>query len=221
MFARSLALLLFLSLCIVPTVNATDAGNGSTVLVIPARYTVVQLAFDVAYLRPVALLAYDSDDAGEPLLHRWSTAAGDWIETDMDACKAGTATSCSPGRVVVLASGTNGLPASLAEAAGAWCDDVTVIPSLRSLTVLNTLHDDMKFSAREWKWLAGRHGLTLKDLNAERRRYGRYGKPGAKKTAPVIESEIPAPTQIDEPPTTGEAAEEEPAPEADIPPEHK
>jgi hypothetical protein len=52
---------------------------------------------------------------------------------------------------------------------------VTRIDTLNLVTIVNTLDKSMKFTPREWKVLAKRHRLEIKDMNYERRRWGRYG----------------------------------------------
>ena len=62
------------------------------------------------------------------------------------------------------------------------------------MAIVNDWHKHMLFSAQEWEWIAKRHGLKLKDTNWERRKYGRYGKPGEKKASVGV----PMPAGIDE-----------------------
>jgi hypothetical protein len=73
--------------------------------------------------------------------------------------------------------------------------------------LVNGLDDIFKFSAGEWRYLAREYKLTLKDLNAERRRYGRYGRPGARLSRPARQSgdvpsrlseEVPMPVSDDD-----------------------
>jgi hypothetical protein len=168
------------------------AGLGSTVragskdravIVMPVRYTVVQFAFDVARIRPVELLAYDKGASDEPLLlHVWDAAGSNWKPAEVAAYRDGSLFARTPKRVF-LVGGEADLPAELA-AAPAWAKDVTPIPSLKVLDMANTMNRKLKFSNREWKKLAKRHNLELIDDNAERRRYGRYGKPGTKYSGP-------------------------------------
>ncbi len=163
------------------TVNAGSKDHA--VIVMPVRYTVVQFAFDVARIRPVELLAYDKGTGDEPLLlHVWDAAAGNWKPADLDTYQDGSLFAKPPKRVFLVGDKAS-LPAELT-AAPAWAKDVTPIASLKVLDMANTMDGELNFSGREWKKLAARHNLELVDENADKRRYGRYGKPGTTYTGP-------------------------------------
>jgi len=210
--------------------TAHAGSKDRTAIVMPVRYTVVQFAFDVARIRPVELLAYDQGAADEPmLLHVWDAAANNWAPAELAAYQDGSLFAKTPKRVFVVGSEAT-LPAELA-AAPAWAKDVTPISSLKVLDMANTMNAKMKFSGREWKKLAKRHNLELIDENADKRRYGRYGKPGTKyegprkvnplvarfrslkKDKPAMEEAVEEAAEV-EPVETDEATEE-PTPEAE------
>ncbi len=175
----------FIALLLVAGLGHTvHAGNKDrAVIVMPVRYTVVQFAFDVARIRPVELLAYDKGMGDEPLLlHAWDSAANNWSPADIAAYQDGSLFAQTPKRVFLVGDEAD-LPAELA-AAPAWAKDVTPIGSLKVLDMANAINSKMKFSKREWKRLAARHNLKLHDENAEKRRYGRYGKPGTTYSGP-------------------------------------
>ena len=53
-------------------------GNRITMLVVPARYSVMQVAFDIVKQYPVVLVSYQGDATSEtPRLHAWN--GRDWI----------------------------------------------------------------------------------------------------------------------------------------------
>ncbi|NQU40880.1 MAG: hypothetical protein HQ523_13090 [Lentisphaerae bacterium] len=159
------------------------AASGDTLIVMPVRYTVVQFAFDIARIRPTHLVAYDTGTGDEPLLlHTWDTATGGWKPADLAQYQAGTLFGSKPKRAFLIGSKTD-LPAELADASG-WCKDVTRVPSLKVMDMANAMSNPLDFSESEWNRLAKRHNLDLTDDNAERRRYGRYGKPGTRPTGP-------------------------------------
>lgn len=158
------------------------------VLVVPSRYTIVQLAFDIARLRPVTLVAYDKLGS-ESLIHVWNPQLQEWAKIGMDEYSAGSFVVSRPKRMYILGSESD-LPEGMT-GASTWCPVVKEVSPLDVVTVVNALHEDMSFSQGEWKWLAKRHGLKFKDLNYERRRYGKYGKPGS-------ESEVSMPDGIEE-----------------------
>ncbi len=161
---------------------ASGVESTADVLVVPARHTIIQLAFDIAALRNVALIAYDkpAPETEEPLLHVWSSSNHAWVHLTLDEYNVGTFCDQEPNEMILIGNDSD-LPASLI-AGAAQAMTVTHIDTLSLVTVINTLDKSMKFSPREWKVLAQRHNLTIKDQNYERRRWGRYGPPKDEKT---------------------------------------
>jgi hypothetical protein len=150
------------------------AGQGETLMVIPARHTVVQLAFDLTSLRPIKLVAYDGKpDTEKPAMHLWEPAAGEWVQIDLDRYRDGSVFPTAPD-LVLLVGADRDLPTVLLDAPP-WGQNVKRVPALDVKTIVNTVNETARFNGREWKWLADRYSLRLKDLNETRRRYGRYG----------------------------------------------
>jgi len=173
-----------LTLMVITSLGATArAARRDAVIVMPGRYTVVQFAFDVARIRPVELVAYDKGVGDEPLLlHVWDAAAADWKPADIAAYQDGSLFDAQP-KQAFLIGGDADLPAEIADGS-AWCKKVTRISSLKVVDMANSMNAKLNFSGKEWKRLAQRHNLELADDNAERRRYGRYGKPGTESNEP-------------------------------------
>jgi hypothetical protein len=216
-----------MTLLVITSLGATaHAAKRDAVIVMPGRYTVVQFAFDVARIRPVELVAYDKGVGDEPLLlHVWDAAAADWKPADIAAYQDGSLFDAQP-KQAFLIGGDKDLPAEISDGSG-WCKKVTRISSLKVVDMANSMNAKLNFSGKEWKRLAQRHNLELADDNAERRRYGRYGKPGTQSSDPrpvnpliawfhrakkdVPEEPPPAEDAIEITPVD-EAAEEVPAP---------
>lgn len=156
--------------------------TGHIVVVIPARYRIVQLANDVASIRTTTIISYSGDvrDA-KPTLHQWIPEAKQWTAVSIDEYQAGTLFLAPPTKLV-LVGGEEHLPAVLADAP-TWCQKVSRSMSLDFVAVVRALHEASSLTSAEWRWLAPRYELKLRDKNAARRRYGRYGKPGAQKTS--------------------------------------
>ena len=199
-------------LCLVVIVAASCANlpkrnMDASVLVIPSRYTIVQFAFDMTRLRPVTLVAYDN--AGDSLLlHVWNPSLQEWVRIDMDEYASGNITSPVAARVHLLGSNQD-LPSGMV-AASQWASVVEQIDTLNIATIVNTLDKHMRFSNSEWKGLAKRHNLTIEDANRDRRKYGKYGKPGEKPSVPmpaeeiteeIISEPMPMPTVTEEAPS--------------------
>jgi hypothetical protein len=148
------------------------------VLVVPARPTAVQFAFDVARLRNVSLATYSVDPKlREPALYFWDADEKDWKPWDVTAYLGTRATGASAGLRCVMVGRDGEVPARLEEAP-AWAEAFDRLRTLNPADLVNELNKLLRFSAREWRWLAHRYGLTLKDQNTEIRRYGKYGPPG-------------------------------------------
>jgi len=231
MDAKRLILIGFLiCFCAMPAVAAN--GDGQTLVVIPARYTVVQFAFDVAGLRPVYLVAYDTEgEAGTLVLYVWDSRARKWLRTSLDEYRSGAIFREQPTRVILIGRDQE-LPAGLAEAS-ARSAAVVRIPSMKVVDMVNGLNRVFSFRANEWRYLAKRYQLDLEDRNAERRRYGRYGPPGGRKTEPEMPAsepeEVIMPVPLDvssavpvlpEEPELNEMPVEEKGMPAEPPPEH-
>ncbi len=187
--------------------NLPKRNMDSSVMVIPSRYTIVQFAFDLTRLRPITLVAYDNGGASL-LLHVWNPSLQEWVRIDMDEYASGNLTTPAANRVHLL--GTNeGIPAGMMDASQ-WAAVVDQIDSLNIATIVNSLDKHMKFSSSEWKSLAKKHKLTIKDANRDRRRYGRYGKRGEDVSIPMPEEEMTEELIVEPMPPAGEAAPELP-----------
>lgn len=210
MYFRGLCLMLIRCRCfisvvalvlVLSSVSMTAETRESTLLVIPARHTIMQLSLDIAGLRPVSLVAYEGNAASiDPLMHIWNGKTREWVRTGIEEYASADIFEIRPQRIILIGN-DNDLPSLLIEASF-WCADVKRIPTLNIMTLVNTLNESLEFTPREWKWLARRYKLKLKDLNAERRRYGRYGKPGEKRKVPMpraVEPEAPLVLILPEP----------------------
>lgn len=148
-----------------------------TLLVVPARLPLVQLAFDLLELRPVVVLSYRGDSrAAEPLLFVWTSGA--WQYVSPDDFRERSFVAAWPRRVVMIGDDQT-LPKLLVDEAG-WGAEVTRLKSLQSAELINGLDPLFHFSAREWKWLARRYDLTIRDVNVPRRKANPYDIPRSK-----------------------------------------
>lgn len=182
---KSRFLVFVCALMVVLGFSSSEAGlvDGPTCIVIPTRYTIVQFSFDLIRLRrDIYLVAHDKEIGGTAtVLHVWDEKTQDWIRVGVEEYVAGTVFTELPKRLIMV-GGRNDLPEELA-AAPAWASEVHQVESLDLVKVLNNFQTVFHFNEREWQWLAQRYNITFEDLNAERRRYGKYGKPGAEKPA--------------------------------------
>jgi hypothetical protein len=155
-----------------------------TVLAIPARNRVVQFSQDIVRIRPVYLVSFAAKgSAGETGIYLWNASEESWKEISADEFTNGTVFDESA-RTLVWVGADKDMPSDI-PSNPAWATKVEKIASLNPADMANGLDKVLGFSATEWRWLAKRYGLTITDLNAERRRYGKYGPPGAKKQPPA------------------------------------
>lgn len=204
-------LLCVLFLCPLMTgVTRAERGTSSAMLV-PARHTVLQLAFDAARLRPsMALVAYAADaDAEEPKLYVWGRATRSWSPLNFSDYASGTVFSSTP-RTVLLVGRDVDLPEALSAGPG-WAENVVRVPALDAVSIVNALKGALRLRSTEMRWLAGRYDLKMADRNAERRRWGRYGPRGGRPRVdmPGDDEAMPGPVPV---PGVREAAVPEAAP---------
>lgn len=156
------------------------AATPSTILVLPARRRMVELANQVARIKDVGLVAYNNNPAStEPLIHVWN--GSEWLAISAADYATGNFMSGEPRHLILLGDSAT-LPEVLS-ANPTWCADVRRITFLDTSALLNELNKTLKFTPRQWKWLARLNGLILTDKNVERRRYGRWGNPGNEKVS--------------------------------------
>jgi hypothetical protein len=188
MFKKSLSycIVALTAVCLFSYPTAVSAANSSdpTLLVVPSHYTIVQLAFDIAKLRRNILIVSFSNagvKTGQSL-YAWDGNIAEWTKTTFADYASGELFKVKPGKVIIMGSEKD-VPAVLAQTA--WCSDIKRIPSLDILGLVNSMNEDFRFTTLEWRWLAKEYDLKIQDLNAERRRYGKYGKPGEKQVIPM------------------------------------
>lgn len=173
-----------LALVVLMVYQSVASAATSSLLVVPARYRVVKLAFDVAQLRDVTLVSYRTGKtSAEPLLFVWS--GSQWNSISLDQYRSGSFMGSSPAQVVVVGNEkdiSNPLSTAASEVA------VKRVEKIDVATVVADLDRVLNFTAAEWRTLAQRNELQIEDVNAERRHYGRYGKPGQ----PKAEKSMPA-----------------------------
>jgi hypothetical protein len=154
-----------------------EAVQGPVVFVVPAREAVVRLAMDMTSLRSSYVISYQAIQGSDtPLIHTWDGASRSWIETNIEDYGAGARFSRVPSTAFFMGTETE-FPAKLEDYAG-WAAHKVRLANLNVVPCLNAFHEVLNFAPSEWRWLARRYDLDLKDNNVERRRYGRYGPPG-------------------------------------------
>ncbi|HIE11368.1 MAG TPA: hypothetical protein EYP62_07105 [Kiritimatiellae bacterium] len=144
--------------------------SGWTMMVVPARYTVLQVAFDMARRFPVIVVSYQPRGEEGPLLHAWD--GRDWTYLTLDEYRNGGFLRVRPARAV-LVGGAELLPEQLIEASR-WCPLVLNLRALDTPGLINGMGQILRFRAADWKWFSARYNMPLIDRNAELRRKSWY-----------------------------------------------
>mgnify|MGYP003588187245 CR=1 FL=1 len=145
-----------------PAVQPAVAQADAVLLVTPSRYSVMQVAFDVARRYPTVLVSYQGADP-EPVLHVWN--GYEWMPLALADYQSGAFLQTYPGRTVFLGDDAL-LPASL-RSISAWCAKTTQIPELETTALVNAIGQYLPFTPADWRWFAGRYHMTLTNLKAE------------------------------------------------------
>ena len=138
------------------------AQADAVLLVAPARYPVMQVAFDVARRYPTVLVSYQGAPTA-PALHVWN--GYEWMALSLGDYQSGAFLQSYPGRTIFL--GDDALLPSDLRSIGAWCDQSTQIPTLEKHALVNAIGSYLPFTPSDWRWFAGRYNLTLTNLKAE------------------------------------------------------
>lgn len=182
------------------TAAAEESRKEPVLLVVPSQYTIVQLAFDMSKLRRDVLIVCFSEKGVKTgqSLYVWdpNPVPGKWVQTTFENYTSGDVFGVKPGKVVIVGTEKD-VPAVLADTSK-WCKDVSRASTLNIMELMNSLNETFKFSQTEWKWLAKEYDLKLEDLNAMRRRYGRWGKPGEKQKVELPGVEVKKNTKKDD-----------------------
>lgn len=134
-----------------------------TMLVIPARYSIVQLAFDVARNFPVVLVSYQGDaKSKDPRLYAWN--GKEWISITLDSYTKVDFVSVKPDRILLV--GTDELlPPSLVSGSS-WCPKVKEIKVLDNPSLVSNFGQAFNFTDADWRWFAQRYNLQIHNANA-------------------------------------------------------
>ncbi len=179
-------------------------GSPQDVLIVPARTRIVRLALDLHALRGVTLVSYaNTDDPQRPLLHVWAPTTRAWERIELEQLPVHDRIPEQP-QVLYLIGNETILPPGIPSVLDHAVRQVSVA-SLSISEILRQFDPTMGFSAAEWRSLASRHNLQIREIRHERRRWHRFGGPQAPE-APAPQTDTPAPAS--EPAPVAEPAPE-------------
>ena len=169
---RSMAWAAGLAVCAAWCPAGARAQAEYTLFVVPARYSVLQVMFDVMRRAPAALVSYQTaPEMTDPLLHVWN--GREWIKIAPEDFMSGAFMQNRPSRAVLVGE-ADLLPPDLAGGARNWCSNVMVVTEMDSASLVNAAGQVLRFSRSDWEWFARKYRMQLEDLNAERRRDSWY-----------------------------------------------
>ncbi len=185
--------------------EAEARGRHYDLIVAPARFSVIQVLFDVAANRPSVLVSYQGEaTTAEPLLHVWNGTA--WDPITLHDLREISFVQKTPTRAVLI-GGDDLLPASVRESV-AWMPEVVFVRELANASLLNDFGRIQGWSKREWNWFATRYNLNLEDEAAPMRARSWYDQPASavrrnaeQPEAPVVRPDAGAPRQPMLPPS--------------------
>lgn len=175
--AKRVVLIMLAVLAVQGTSAFASARKVNSLLVVPARSTIVQFAFDIVALRGVSLVSYEKGLSGGAVLYWWNWVASQWQAITTDELADYSFLKTRPDKVYLLGLDRDITP-DLAEAL-AGEPGLVRIKTLNIVQVVNLFNENMRFTQPEWEALARRHNFKIKDWNYDLRRWGRYGPPGS------------------------------------------
>lgn len=141
-------------------------------MVVPARYSILQVAFDLARRFPVIVVSYQPREGKDPLLHVWD--GQDWLYLTLDDYRQARFVRVRPARAVLVGDETV-LPTELVESSR-WCPLVLNIRAMDTAGLINGMGQVLAFRDADWRWFAARYNMPLVDQNAELRKKSWYDR---------------------------------------------
>lgn len=132
--------------------------NDYTMIVTPARYSVLQVVFDVINKRSAVLVSYEQDNE-RSLLHVWNGSS--WTEIGQHDLDELSFVQQTPTRVILIGDDEL-LPQTIKDSLS-WLPEVVVIRQIDNANLLNEFGRIMEWSNGEWLWFAARYQLDVED----------------------------------------------------------
>lgn len=161
-----------------------------SLIVAPARYSVMQVMFDVINRSSAVLVSYQGEaSTANPALHVWNGSV--WNPLGVHDLRELSFLQRTPTRAILVGDDAL-LPASVRDSL-AWLPEVIYVRELGTAPMLNDLGRIFKWSSREWRWYARRYNLDLEDEAEPARRQSWYDQQGPKRQPAAHRAVAPAP----------------------------
>ncbi len=142
---------------------STAAWAGGTVVVAPARTSVIQVGLDLAARCGVTLVSYQGEaSTPKPLVHIWNGTGWDFLP--LDEFVDGKFLPTKPTQTLVI--GDEKLVPEAFATMSAWAGKVQKIPGLGTPDILNAAGAALKFRSEDWQWFSTRYNMKTEDINA-------------------------------------------------------
>lgn len=153
-------------------------------IVAPARFSVMQVMFDVISQRPSVLVSYqENKNSAEPLLHVWNGAS--WNQISLHDLRELSFVQKTPKRAILIGDDEL-LPVSVKDSLS-WMPELVIIRQLDNASLLNEFGRITSWNRSEWAWFSTRYNLQLEDETAALRDSSWYDQPG-----PLIKDSQPS-----------------------------
>lgn len=162
------------------------APEGVSLLLVPARPSLVQLGMDMAAQEHALLMTYAPNTPTDKLfLHIWD--GNQWLPVQQSRFTSGTFVTNPVARLLVVGEG-NELTASLIEKGLVWSPEVLHLDNGNVTELINQMGRVYGFKRKDWEWIAARYDLKLENLNKGRTQTSWYDENKASSLPP---SDIP------------------------------
>lgn len=156
-------------------IGAAQVAAAFTLIVAPARYSVMQVAQDVLQRSPSVLVSYQGEaSTAEPALHAWN--GREWVPVTLKDFREVNFLQKLPDRTILIGS-DDVLPRVLAEAAS-WSPRIDRITDMSTGPLINDFGRILQWRSSDWDWFSRRYNLTLVDEAAPLRARSWYDQPG-------------------------------------------
>ncbi len=190
---KKFTLLAGLAVSLLLPFTASAAEPLNTLLVVPARQRMVQLAFDMQSLRHAEVVSWRaSSGADSPELNYWTGQT--WAPITLAQFRSGEKLVRKPQKTIFIGLDT---PAVLTEAT---LPGIARFETFDTAMLVNNLDAFYAFSDAEWRLLSKRYSFMLRDTNARLRQQNRYAQPPPEepkaKRNPILFDKNPAPAKV-------------------------
>lgn len=170
----TIAVLMFVMILAASAFGLSARRPPVSLLVVPARYTVIQVSRDIVGHRPAVLVSYRDGLENGRSLYVWDGSK--WIPISRSDFESMNFVRTTPAKIVFVGPADN--LSDLIDAVE-WCDEIEVVENMQTTALLNRFGKIFGFSAKEWNWFARRYGCELNVTNKQELEGSWYDQKGS------------------------------------------